>query len=188
MQSKRELRKAMNIRLQALSGTEQAESSAAICSRLAVLPQYKQARRIMAFLSMPGEVCLDAFIARAIREGRQVYVPKCISKGIMEAVRLESLQDAAVGAYGIRTAPEGSQRIDPAALDLIIVSGLAFDGHGGRLGRGAGFYDRFLAPLKADRYMAVAWDMQIVEHVPVEDHDIPLPAILTEQRYIIHWK
>ena len=185
MLSKDTLRKSMNIRLQTIAEAEQGTLSQEICQRIQALPQYKKARRIMAFLSMPGEVCLDPLLEQAIREGREIYVPRCLSRGVMEAVRLPSLQDAVTGTYGIRTAPAGSEAIRPAALDLILVSGLAFDEQGHRLGRGAGFYDRFLTPIQQRPIVAVAWDVQLIEAVPIEAHDVSMPAILTEKRYIL---
>ena len=90
----------------------------------------------MAFLSMPGEVCLDSLLDQAIREGRHVYVPRCLSRGVMEAVRLDSVTTAVNGEYGIRTAPAESPAASPDTLDLILVPGVAFDEDGRRLGHG----------------------------------------------------
>lgn len=75
MLSKKELRKAMNDRLHQLTEGEKAAASAAVCARLAALPQYQQARSIMAFLHMPDEVSLDGLIQQALADGKEVYVP-----------------------------------------------------------------------------------------------------------------
>lgn len=77
MLSKKELRKAMNDRLHQLTEGEKAAASAAVCARLAALPQYQQARSIMAFLHMPDEVSLDGLIQQALADGKEVYVPVC---------------------------------------------------------------------------------------------------------------
>ena len=69
------------------------------------LPAYTRAQRIMAFLNMPDEVSLDALISQAIRDGKEVYVPVCVSRTEIAAARLLGLEQAVVGAYGIRTAP-----------------------------------------------------------------------------------
>ena len=70
MASKKELRKAMNARLHGLTAEEKAAASAAVCARLAALPQYRQASSIMAFLHMPDEVSLDALIKDALAAGK----------------------------------------------------------------------------------------------------------------------
>lgn len=189
MISKKQLRKAITARLGEISQEEQAEESKAVCSRIAVLPQYKKAQRIMAFLSMPGEVCLDSLLDQAIREGRSVYVPRCLARGVMEAAQLDSVATAVNGEYGIRTAPAENPAASPDTLDLILVPGVAFDEDGRRLGHGAAFYDHFLPKAQQASWVGIAWDMQIVPAVPEEAHDVCIPFILTEQRYIItHWK
>jgi len=189
MISKKQLRKAITARLGKISPEEQAEVSKDVCCRIAVLPQYKKAQRIMAFLSMPGEICLDSLLDQAIREGRHVYVPRCLSRGVMEAVRLDSVSTAVNGKYGIRTAPAENLSASPDTLDLILVPGVAFDEKGWRLGHGAAFYDRFLPKAQQASWIGIVWDMQIVPTVPKESHDVCIPFILTEQRYIItHWK
>lgn len=185
MLSKKELRKAMNDRLHRLTAAEKAAASAAVCTRLAALPQYAQARRIMAFLNMPDEVSLDALIRQALAEGKEVYVPVCVDKQHIEAARLDGLDQAVVGAYGIRTAPAGSPRIPASDLDVIVVPGLAFDVQGHRLGHGAAYYDRFLAEKGTAAAVAAAWDVQIVPAVPVEAHDIIMTDIVTDKQHLV---
>ncbi len=184
-QNKEDLRNTMKRRLLAVSVAQAAAWSDAVCARLAVLPQYQRASRLMAFLNMKGEISLDAFLIRALREGKEVYVPHCLGNGQMEAMRLTSLQDVAQGMYGIRVPYAGSPCIAPEQLELILVPGLAFDAEGHRLGRGAGFYDRYLQRAPQAAVAAVAWDIQIVPHVPAEAHDYRIPVMLTPTRYIV---
>lgn len=184
-QNKEDVRKAMKHRLAAVPAAQAAAWSDAVCARLAVLPQYQQARRIMAFLNMKGEISLDTFLIRALREGKEVYVPHCLGKGQMEAMRLTSLQDVEQGMYGIRVPRAGSPCVAPEQVEWILVPGLAFDAEGHRLGRGAGFYDRYLQRAKQAAVTAVAWDIQIIPHVPSEAHDYRMPAVLTPTRYMM---
>lgn len=185
MLSKKELRSAMYDRLHQLTEAEKTSASAAVCARISALPAYDRARRIMAFLNMPDEVSLDALISRAVRDGKEVYVPVCISRTEIVAARLEGLDQAVVGAYGIRTAPEGSPRVAAADLDLILVPGLAFDEKGGRLGHGAAYYDRFLSGKGPAAAIAVAWDVQMVPTVPVEGHDVIMTEVVTDRRHLV---
>ena len=94
MLSKKELRKAMNDRFHQLTEGEKAAASAAVCARLAALPQYQQARSIMAFLHMPDEVSLDGLIQQALADGKEVYVPVCVDKQRIEGRRLYTLEQA----------------------------------------------------------------------------------------------
>ena len=121
MLSKKELRSAMYDRLHRMTEAEKNSASAAVCARLMALPAYTRAQRIMAFLNMPDEVSLDALISQAIRDGKEVYVPVCVSRTEIAAARLLGLEQAVVGAYGIRTAPEGSLKVAASDLDVIIV-------------------------------------------------------------------
>lgn len=181
MKNKVLLRQRMRELLQQLPAAVQSAGSDAVCRYVSALPQYRRAERIMAFLHMPGEVSLDALIAAAVAAGKEVYVPRCLGPGLMEAARLPSLAAAVSGAYGIRTAPPDSPAVAATSLDLILVSGLAFDAAGHRLGRGAGFYDRYLQPLRRDVSIAVAWQAQSVAAVPTEAHDVPMSLIVTEE-------
>ncbi|MBY0262514.1 MAG: hypothetical protein K2Q20_09230, partial [Phycisphaerales bacterium] len=85
-----------------------------------------------------------------------------------------------------REAPAGAETIAAGTLAAVIVPGLAFDASLRRLGRGAGFYDRFLSTLGADspRRIALAFDEQIIERVPVDEHDQPLHAVVTPTRLL----
>ena len=81
------------------------------------------------------------------------------------------------GSFNIME-PTGDSIDDPAILDLIIVPGVAFDRHGNRCGRGKGFYDRFLAKTQATT-IAVCFDCQLVDELPVEPHDVPAHYVVS---------
>ncbi len=98
-----------------------------------------------------------------------------------------SLANLTPGAFGIwEPLPEPTRRVLPEAFDLVLVPGLAFDLDGGRLGRGAGFYDRFLASLSPKtRLVGVALDEQIVEKTPRDAFDLPVDALVTPSRLVV---
>lgn len=95
--------------------------------------------------------------------------------------RVFRLTDLTSGAFGIwEPLPNPARLLSPDAFDLVLVPGLAFDLDGGRLGRGAGFYDRFLATLpKKTRLVGVAFDEQIVPKAPRDAFDLPVDALAT---------
>ena len=79
----------------------------------------------------------------------------------------------------LEPSPEVRIAMTPESFDLVIIPGVAFDRHGGRLGYGKGYYDRFLEQTCAFR-LAIAFDFQVIEKVPTEKHDVPMNGILTE--------
>ena len=90
------------------------------------------------------------------------------------------------GRYGILEPPAGTREIPISNLDLVLVPGLAFDTAGHRLGRGAGFYDRFLAdPNLRAVTCGVGFEAQLLDNVPIDQWDIPLQAVATERRLVL---
>lgn len=83
-------------------------------------------------------------------------------------------------------APTATDPIDPMAVDVVVVPGLAFTVNGHRLGQGGGWYDRFLASTRDGcRKIGVGFDVQIVDEVPTEEHDVTLDMVITESRVIV---
>lgn len=156
-----------------------------LCQEIVQLPQYKQAQSIMAYLAMHKEANLDNVIEHALQDGKRVYVPVCIDKTTMIAVRLYNLQDVVRGVLNIRVPKEPYEIIDSKDIDFVLVPGAGFDRHGGRMGMGNGYYDRFLKALSPSNYIGVAWKVQIMENpIPMDRYDQRMPAIVTEQGVI----
>ena len=101
----------------------------------------------------------------------------------MKAARLVSLENLPLDRYGIRTAPEPVELISPEVLELILVPGAGFSETGGRMGRGAGFYDRFLEETKGFS-LGVTCDKLLWETIPMETHDQTMDALVTETKWI----
>ncbi|MDH3921502.1 MAG: 5-formyltetrahydrofolate cyclo-ligase, partial [Desulfobulbaceae bacterium] len=95
-------------------------------------------------------------------------------------------QDLVPGYYNIpEPDPKKSLRLEPGEIDAAVIPGSVFDIHGGRLGYGGGYYDRFLlndAP-QAKR-IGLAFELQVVDNVPLEPHDQPLDILITEERIV----
>lgn len=95
--------------------------------------------------------------------------------GLLTSIEPDALVET---KYGLLE-PRKKHPVPPESLDVVIVPGLAFDSVGGRLGRGGGFYDRFLALARPPVSIGVAFEEQIVDHIPLEPHDQQLSAIAT---------
>lgn len=138
---------------------------------------------VMLYLARGSELDLAMTIDSLLECELTVAVPAVDEHGSeMRAVELHSLDPSGmtVDRFGIHV-PRSAVEIDPATIQLVVVPGLAFDRHGHRLGRGGGFYDRFLNRLgtQAAR-VGACYDVQMVEAVPVESHDEPMDVILTD--------
>lgn len=180
---KQTMRLAFKARRQAMSEAECNERAKSLCEWIMSSEAYQKAQTIMAYLAMPKEANLDSLIEQALAAGKKVYVPVCISKTEMVAAELISLDAVSVGVLRIRIPQEPYNCIAPTDLDLILVPGVAFDIAGGRMGMGAGYYDRFLAEVATERCVGVAWDIQVVsESIPMDVHDKRLGALITDAR------
>jgi 5-formyltetrahydrofolate cyclo-ligase len=147
------------------------------------LPAFRDARIVMLYMPLPNEVDVTSLIEHGLREEMTVCVPAVDwDRREIRPVKLVSMDESAmrVEAHGVRVPADGIT-IPSGQLEAVIVPGLAFDARGNRLGRNAGFYDRFLTGLnRATTTIGVAFDRQIVENVPVEPHDVAVDCVVTE--------
>ena len=135
---------------------------------------------------MQDEVDTRPILGDALAREKRALAPRVAKAGsAMDAVEvLDIKRDIAPGAYGIGE-PVGVRIALPEEIDFILVPGIAFDRSGGRLGRGAGFYDRFLARCRAEAFRCAAtFSCQIVASVPRDAHDLPVHCIATEEEII----
>ncbi len=177
------LRREIRARLEALTPAQRTVASAAACERLRAQPIWQQARSILFYAPLPGELDLWPLLREAVVERKVVALPRFLaeSRSYMACQVQDLSRDIIPGQYSIRE-PAAACPPVPLVLDLILVPGLAFDLQGRRLGRGKGFYDQLLAAARGTT-CGVAFDEQIVAEVPVEEHDIRLSCILTPSRW-----
>ena len=153
------------------------ELSLPVISRLR--PLLAEAQTIMAYYSLPDEVNTHDLIDDLVAEGKTVLLPRVTGDETMEVRRYTGRADLQEGAYHILE-PVGEPFTDLSAIDLILVPGLAFDAAGHRLGRGRGYYDRFLHS-KNRPYcvkIGVCFDFQKVDEVPVDAHDMAMDRVV----------
>lgn len=173
------LRKAVRNRLRALEAEAASASSAAICQQVIALPEYKNADTIFAFVGVDWEIDTEALLRHALDSGKQVAVPLCVEKGIMEARLIRSLDDLLPGEYDIPEPAAHSPLCPPEKIDFAVLPCVACDKNGMRLGQGGGFYDRFLEK-SSFPHVAICRDIAIEEEIPVEPWDQPVECVVTE--------
>ena len=88
-----------------------------------------------------------------------------------------------LGAFHIEE-PTGDNIADPEEIELVVVPAVAYDRRGNRLGRGKGFYDRFLASTKATK-IGVGYEFQLLDEIPAEAHDVPMDMVITQNTTVV---
>jgi 5-formyltetrahydrofolate cyclo-ligase len=146
---------------------------------VAELPAFAGAGRIALYAALSDELPTRPLFDLAHGGGLAVSFPRVEGEALVFA-EVARWEDLVRGRYGVRQPHPQAPRCGPGRL--IVVPGLAFDGHGRRLGRGGGYYDRALAAAEARGALRVglAYEAQIVEAVPVEPHDQPVDVVVTE--------
>jgi len=180
---KHHLRKEMKERLAAISSEQARRKSGAACEALIALKEFRDAQAVMLYLPVPQEIDTAEIALSAWQGGKVVLAPKVNwSQKHMLAVQIHSLDDGLEdGGYGIRQ-PAGSEPWPVEQIDLVIVPALAYDGSGGRLGRGGGFYDRFLsAPGLRAVTCGLGFHEQVVDELPLHSHDWPVDLLVTDR-------
>lgn len=151
---------------------------------------YREAINIFIYISYDSEINTKEIINKALRDNKKIYVPRTEFKTrLMDAVEIASLDNLIENKYGILEPAVEDAHIDPNELDLIVVPGVAFDRTGGRMGYGAGFYDRYFKKINKEntkkiRKLALAYDFQILENIPMNERDVPVTYIITEKEFI----
>lgn len=126
-----------------------------------------------------GEVQLDPLFPICWAAEKRTCIPVYNEASKMyEMAEITPSTDFILGHYGIRE-PVSPRLIPLNEIDIITVPGIAFDHTGNRLGRGGGFYDRMLSGFKGSR-IAVAFDFQMYDQIPIEPHDKPVNTVITE--------
>jgi len=179
---KTNLRIALKDTLAGLPDEVRRAQSLAACSLVASTPEFSNASIVMLFLSMPDEIDTAALALKCWQAGKTVAVPKVS----WDQKRMLPTEMTSLHADGMRTTGRGFREpiegkpVPAGAIDLVIVPGLGFSTMGYRIGRGMGFYDRFLAqPDFIGRSCGLCFEEQLVDSLPVLAHDVPLSMLVT---------
>lgn len=164
------------------------KNSSIITQKILALDCIKAAKNIMLYLDFNNEVKTDELIVKLLSLGKTVSSPITIKeeKKLIPSQIIDLKDGVKIGAYGIREPkPECSPEVEIKDIDVVIVPAVAYDKDCYRLGYGGGFYDRFIERLREDAItVGIAFDLQIFDSVPKEDHDAQLDYIITESQIL----
>ncbi len=178
---KREFRTEMARRKRAIPISEATIYAEQLFSQFEKWELYQNAHTILLYYSLPDELPTHAFIQKS-SPSKTILLP-AIANNNLELRIYEDSNSLQIGAYHIAE-PIGKPYTDYDTIDLCLIPGVAFDKKGIRLGRGKGYYDRFLPLLQAPK-VGIGYDCQLIEDVlPEEPHDIRMDYLFTEARFL----
>ena len=205
MTEKEQLRKEIKEMLGALTEDYRSGASATIAVNALAMPELRKAKRVLAYFSVGSEPGTLAIISKLIDDGKTVCLPRCIdldeegkrtgAVDAMEARRIKSFDDLTAGAYGIPEPKEDTEVVPPQKIDLIILPCLSCDRNCNRIGHGAGYYDKYLTKVNKEDglfkkkcfTMALCYEEALADEIPVEEHDMPVDAVVTEKT-VYRWR
>lgn len=152
------------------------EQSNALVSRLEALPEWQSANCVLCYYPVQNEVDIRPLLEK-YKDSKTMLLPATAGRFSMSMRRYTGRKDLHKGRYGIPTPSKANAY--SGRVDLILVPGVAFDKECRRLGRGGGYYDRFLHRQRHGQTIALAYDFQIVPKVPVKFHDERVDKVLT---------
>lgn len=178
------LRQMIITQRQELEPAVRQEKNKLILDNFVSVPIVQAAKVIMVYLDFRGEVETSGILQWGWDACKVMTAPVTLKQERkLVPVVIHTFDELRIGAYGIREPIAEDQDFDDRSetLDLVLVPGVAFDRRGGRLGYGGGYYDRFLPRLRSGTItIGLAYDLQLVEQVPAETHDVPLDLLVTE--------
>jgi len=178
----------MVARRNSISRGEIMEKSAVIQKRVLELPIYQESKTIGLYASFNNEVSTSILFDKALEDGKKVLFPY-IRKADRDLAFLpvRGLDELELGQFGIMMPSFGEGKDDYIGdIELLVIPGVSYDLKGGRIGYGGGFYDRTLHKLaKLPFILALAYEFQVLDEVPMLPHDVRINAVVTEQRVII---
>lgn len=179
--SKKEIRSEMLHRLNRMDSNEHKQNSADIIKKVIEQDVYRDAKIIGITLSRFPEVDTIPLIKAAWADGKQIAVPKCIRSTREMDFRILTSFDELETVYMDLLEPivEETEPVEQGEIDLQIVPGVVFSEDGYRIGFGGGYYDRYMAKYKGAS-ISLAFNCQIKQQLPIEQHDVPVQNIITE--------
>lgn len=179
-------RKQIRASLSSMSEEEHTKSSLVASEHLLASALWEKSAILCLFVSYGTEIETRYLLTKAWEQQKKVYLPRCFSleSGIMDFFLCSGMDDLAVGAYGILEPRDSivAQGALSLAPDMLLVPGLAFTLTGQRMGKGGGYYDRFMARemCQTSQRVGFGFSRQIVPSIPIEPWDVPLHFLCTD--------
>ena len=184
---KGEIRKAVLQKRDAIPAAVKREKDALVREQVSAIPEFISARTVIFYAAFRSEVWTQTLMEESLRDGKRVVLPKVnTEEHSLILYEVKNMDELTPGYMGIPEPPQMDERrvgIDDA--DLVVIPGAGFDCEGNRLGYGAGYYDALLSQRKKKSpVVALAYEEQIVDAIPAEQHDVKVDMIVTDKRVI----
>ncbi|MDO4484031.1 MAG: 5-formyltetrahydrofolate cyclo-ligase [Clostridia bacterium] len=172
--NKAELRKV--IRASCPDSDEVRRQSEMICAHVRSSALWQNAKTVFAYVPIRREADITPLLEAALREGKTLGLPRCCADGVMHFHQVEALDDLVLSGMKIPEPKASAPVLSPDAAQLLLVPLEGIDLCGRRLGKGGGYYDRYL-PGTSGVKMGIALNHQVTEKLPIYIHDIPMQAM-----------
>ena len=176
---KQYLRAQLKEKISALSIDYCKKADAEICRRFIGQEEYQNAQVIFCYVGTEREINTMPILENALKTGKRLGVPKCLSYGVMEVKEITSLEQLVSGAYGILEPVDECPVIRPEEIELACVPCISCSLDGRRLGYGGGFYDRYLPKVNCKK-IALCRKELLEEEIPVDEFDVIVDAVITD--------
>ncbi len=210
MTEKEKIRKEIKEKLKATSEDYRKEASAKIALNALNIPEMKEQKRtgllglkktektVLAYCSVGNEPSTLALIKSLLDSGRRVCLPLCTDLDeeghrtgafdAMEARVITSFDDLVAGAYGIPEPKADTELVPAEEIDIVILPCVGCDRQCRRIGHGAGYYDKYLTTVRKDCFtMSLCYEEALADELPMEEHDVPVDAVVTEKT-VYRWR
>ncbi|MEZ5016116.1 MAG: 5-formyltetrahydrofolate cyclo-ligase [Flavipsychrobacter sp.] len=175
--NKSAIRKEMSDKRSQLAKEEKVLLDQKICEAIEQVIDDKNYQVIHSYIPMGDEVDVRGLLNNLLADGKTVVCPKSLPKKEMQNLVLASLDQLEDGRFGTKHPASGIEY--NGEIELYIVPGLAFDKRGYRIGYGSGYYDKFFSSCPKGYKVGVCYNMQLIDKVPEEPHDISLDEIIS---------
>ena len=183
LDEKKILREKVLEKMDELTQSEKDLAAERVTEALLLLESVERSTSIMIYAARSDEVDTFELVDTFLKQRKSVWLPWCSEDSqAITPVRITSREDLARGAFGILSPPEPADKSIPGHFnpDVVVVPGVAFDIKGNRLGRGFGYYDRFLSTLSPSvETIGLAFECQMISVIPVSETDVPLHRVLS---------
>ena len=179
-ETKKQLRSAMKAKQKAMEREYVDRASESIQRQVIASDAFRRAGSVFVYIHTPEEPATDRIIRAALDAGKRVYVPRCVDKTTMLAVRIRDPGELVPGMFGIPEPADLTETADARSLDLMLVPCLSASADGRRLGRGAGYYDRFLAQ-RPHSAVCLCFRRMLCGEIPMEPTDVLMGSVITDE-------